>query len=105
MIVAPTGNTKLATSSSTPKCSVTRSIVTGNVAALELVENANNCAGEIPLRNDAGLLFVKMITMRIYTPIIDNKPSTTVNAYQPRALKRSALGDSTTRAARSANTP
>ena len=41
-MVAPTGSTKPETSLSTPKCSSTRSIVTGKVAALELVENANN---------------------------------------------------------------
>ena len=41
-MVAPIGNTKLATSSSTPKLSSTHSIVTGNVAALELVEKAKS---------------------------------------------------------------
>ena len=48
LIVAPIGRTKLATSLSTPKFPSTHSIVTGKVAALELVENASNCAGAIP---------------------------------------------------------
>ena len=48
LIVAPIGRTKLATSLSTPKFSSTHSIVTGKVAALELVENASSCAGAIP---------------------------------------------------------
>ena len=54
-MVAPTGNTKLDTSLSTPMCSSTRSMVTGSVAALLLVENANNCAGEIPFIKKLGV--------------------------------------------------
>ena len=41
-IVAPRGKTKDETSSETPSSSSHLSIVTGNVAPLELVENANN---------------------------------------------------------------
>ena len=52
--VAPTGNTKPETSLSTPKCSSTLSMVTGNVAALELVEKANNCAGLNCFKNHNG---------------------------------------------------
>ena len=48
LIVAPIGRTKLATSLSTPNLSFTHSMVTGRVAALELVEKANSCAGAIP---------------------------------------------------------
>ena len=58
LMVAPTGKTKPATSGSTPKCSSTLSIVTGKVAALELVENANNCAGLICFKNQRGDFFV-----------------------------------------------
>ena len=62
MIVAPIGKTKLATSSSTPKLSTVLSIVTGKVAALELVEKANNCAGEIPLIKNFGLFLANTLT-------------------------------------------
>ena len=41
-IVAPIGNTKLEISLSTPRFFSTQSIVTGSVAALELVEKPNN---------------------------------------------------------------
>ena len=58
LIVAPTGKTNPETSLSTPKCSSTLSIVTGNVAALELVEKANNCAGLICFKNHKGDFFV-----------------------------------------------
>jgi len=60
--VAPIGKTKLATSSSTPKLSTVLSIVTGKVAALELVEKANNCAGEIPLIKNFGLFLANTLT-------------------------------------------
>ena len=50
LMVAPMGKTKLVTSLSTPRFSSTHSMVTGKVAALELVEKANNCAGAIPLK-------------------------------------------------------
>ena len=43
--VAPSGSTKEETSSDTPSFSSARSMVTGSVAALELVENASSCAG------------------------------------------------------------
>ncbi len=56
--VAPIGKTKLVTSLSTPTFFSTTSIVTGNVAALELVEKANNCAGEIWRKNFTGFLLV-----------------------------------------------
>ena len=49
LMVAPRGRTKEETSSETPNSSSQQSIVTGKVAPLELVENANNCAGAIPL--------------------------------------------------------
>ena len=49
-MVAPIGRTKLVTSLSTPQLSSTHSIVTGSVAALELVEKASSCAGAIPLK-------------------------------------------------------
>ena len=52
LMVAPMGSTKLATSSSTPRCSSTRSMVTGRVAALELVEKASNWAGAMPLKKN-----------------------------------------------------
>ena len=55
-IVVPIGRTKLLTSSSTPRCSCTLSMVTGSVAADELVENANNCAGKIPFKKNFGVL-------------------------------------------------
>ena len=42
LTVAPIGKTKLDISFDTPNLSLTHSIVTGNVAALELVENAKN---------------------------------------------------------------
>ena len=61
-IVAPTGKTKLETSLSTPMCSSTLSIVTGSVAALELVEKANNCAGLNCFKNTIGFFFVKKLT-------------------------------------------
>src|SRR5690554_3290004 len=51
LTVAPMGNTKLVTFLSTPRFSSTHSIVTGNVAALLEVENANVCAGAIALKN------------------------------------------------------
>ena len=38
LTVAPIGKTKLATSSSTPKCSSTRSIVTGKVSGLTVID-------------------------------------------------------------------
>ena len=47
-MVAPRGKTKEDTSSETPNSSSHLSIVTGNVAPLELVEKANNWAGAIP---------------------------------------------------------
>ena len=50
LIVAPIGRTKLETSSFTPKWLWTLSIVTGRVAALELVENATSWAGRIPFK-------------------------------------------------------
>ncbi len=56
--VAPTGSTNPDTSLSTPMCSSTRSMVTGNVAALLLVENANNCAGLNCFKNHNGDFFV-----------------------------------------------
>ncbi|CAI8349082.1 MAG: Uncharacterised protein [Formosa sp. Hel3_A1_48] len=62
LIVAPTGNTKLDTSLSTPTCSSTRSIVTGKVAALLLVEKANNCAGLICFKNQSGFFLVATVT-------------------------------------------
>ena len=49
-MVDPTGSTKLATSSSTPRFFSTLSIVTGKVAELELVLNPNNIAGRIALK-------------------------------------------------------
>src|SRR5690606_19866739 len=104
-MVAPMGSTKLVTSSSTPKCSSTRSIVTGRVAALELVEKANNCAGDIPFIKKEGLRLVKTQTINRYTPIIIISPKSTQTAYHAKALKRSKLGDSTTRAAKRAKTP
>ena len=74
------GKTKLATSSSTPKLSSTHSIVTGKVAALELVEKANNCAGAIPRIKKLGFRLVKTRTMIIYTTIIAARPSNSVMA-------------------------
>jgi len=48
LIVAPSGNTNDDTSSETPSFSSQRSMVTGSVAPLELVENATSCTGAIP---------------------------------------------------------
>ena len=62
-MVAPIGSTKLATSLSTPRFSSTHSIVTGKVAALELVEKANNCAGAIPFMKKEIFFFVKTRTI------------------------------------------
>ena len=52
---SPNGQYKTGYFFLTPRCSSTCSMVTGRVAALELVENANNCAGAIPLRKMKGL--------------------------------------------------
>ena len=104
-IVAPIGKTKLATSSSTPICSVTLSIVTGRVAALELVENASNCAGEIAFIKKLGLFFVKIKTRKLYIIIIKARPINTVKAYQANALNKSTLGDSAIKDANNAKTP
>ena len=60
LIVAPIGKTKLETSFFTPNSFSTLSIVTGRVAALELVEKATNCAGKIPLINSLKFLFRKI---------------------------------------------
>ncbi|OQC35697.1 MAG: hypothetical protein BWX64_02350 [Acidobacteria bacterium ADurb.Bin051] len=46
LIVTPTGSTKLVISLLTPSSFSTCSIVTGSVAALELVENATSCTGK-----------------------------------------------------------
>ena len=62
LMVAPTGSTKLETSLSTPICSSTRSMVTGRVAALELVEKASNWAGLI--------FFIGMMVARIVRDLV-----------------------------------
>ena len=80
-------------------------MVTGRVAALLLVENPSNCAGAIPLKKNLGVFFVNTYTKKAYTNIINANPKTTQNAYQPRALNKSVLGDSTTKAANKAKTP
>ena len=49
-MVAPKGQTKLVTSSETLRFFSTLFIVKGNVAALELVEKANICAGKIAFK-------------------------------------------------------
>jgi len=65
LMVAPTGRTKLLMSLSTPICSSTLSMVTGRVAALELVEKASSWAGLILLRKVHGLYLVKVPTTRL----------------------------------------
>ena len=50
-MVAPTGSTKLDTSSETPRCFCVRSKVKGKVAALELVEKASICTGNTAWKN------------------------------------------------------
>ena len=80
LMVAPTGKTKLLTSFSTPICSSTRSIVTGKVAALELVEKASNCAGAILPRNHNGDFFTYKAKIKQYTTIINANPAITASA-------------------------
>ena len=54
--VAPMGKTKLEIDLGTPTFSSTHSIVTGRVAALELVEKAKNCAGLMFLKKSLKLI-------------------------------------------------
>ena len=56
-----TANTKLETFFETPNSSSTLSIVNGRVAALELVEKARSCAGEIALKNLMNLTFANRL--------------------------------------------
>ena len=65
-IVAPKGRTNDDTSSLTPNSSSHLSIVTGSVAPLELVENASNCAGPIPVKNVFKGIFTYTFNMVIY---------------------------------------
>ena len=104
-IVAPIGRTKLDTSFSTFKWFCTLSIVTGSVAALELVEKATSCAGRIAFKKEIGFLPVSSLTIKRYIIIINNNPKRRVNEYIKRLFKRSALGASTINAANNPNTP
>ena len=63
LTVDPIGRTKLDISLSTPKFFSAQSIVTGSVAALELVEKPSNCAAEIPFINVEGLVPVISLTI------------------------------------------
>ena len=49
-------------------------MVTGSVAALELVEKATNWAGKIPLKKKLGLLFNINLTTTVYITISRIKP-------------------------------
>ena len=105
LTVAPIGRTKLEISLSTPSLFSAQSIVTGRVAALELVENPKSCAAAIPLIKKPGLVFVISLTKIPYTKIIIISPIIRVTEYIPSAINKSILGDSTTKVAKSANTP
>ena len=62
LIVAPRGRTNEETSSDTPSFSSQRSMVTGSVAPLELVENATSWAGAIPAKKVRIVIGVKSLS-------------------------------------------
>ena len=61
-IVVPSGVVTFATFPLTPILSVRISVATGNVPALDCVENATICAGRIFLKNLIGLTFAKTLS-------------------------------------------
>ncbi len=78
LIVAPKGKTNDDISSDTPKSFSQRFIVTGSVAPLELVENANNCTGAIDLKKCFKSILVNTFNIVIYVILIwTNNPETT----------------------------
>ena len=78
LIVAPKGKTNEDISSDTPKSFSQRFIVTGSVAPLELVENANSCTGAIDLKKCFKSILVNIFNMvRYVIPICMNNPKTT----------------------------
>ena len=80
-------------------------MVTGSVAALELVEKATNWAGKIPLKKKLGLLFNINLTAIVYITISENKPIISVIEYNNKLFNRSHLGASTISVANNAKTP
>jgi hypothetical protein len=71
-------------------------MVTGNVAALELVEKAMSCAGIMPFKKVMNFIGVKKCIANGYTTKMTNPSANkTVSAYTPSAMKRSQLFIST----------